>query len=208
MIVGRAKDIKCDDVGASGDAGKVIAAAKKYLGKDYCWGGGDANGPTHTPDCPSGVKDGFDCSGLTLYAYAQVGITLGHYTGDQWNAGRRVGKFSDLRPGDLIFFSTDHTEAGIHHVGMYLGNDEMIHAPHTGDVVRIVPGMSKNSYWMQQFIGGVRILKDQPEGSGSPSGKPDPKALPPGTHSAPATLAAALRAAREEDVTGLNGGPQ
>ncbi|WP_055494479.1 C40 family peptidase [Streptomyces sp. TP-A0356] len=160
QIVGRAKDIKCQDVGLSGDVGKVIQAAKDQLGVDYCWGGGDANGPTYTSDCPGGVSKGFDCSGLTLYAYAKVGISLGHWTGDQWNSGSRVRDYSDLKPGDLMFWSSDGTESGIHHVSMYLGNDQMIHAPHTGAKVEIVQNVSKNSYWMKQWIGGSRLLKD------------------------------------------------
>ncbi|MFE9098010.1 C40 family peptidase [Streptomyces sp. NPDC007264] len=160
QIVGRAKDIKCEDVGLSGDVGKVIQAAKAQLGVDYCWAGGDANGPTHTSYCPQGVSKGFDCSGLTLYAYAKVGITLGHYTGDQWEAGSRVRDYSDLKPGDLMFWSSDGTVGGIHHVSMYLGNDEMIHAPRTGKTVEIVQNVSRNRYWMDQWIGGSRLLKD------------------------------------------------
>lgn len=165
QIVGRAKDIQCEDVGLSGDVGTVIRAAKEQLGVDYCWAGGDASGPTHTPDCPSGVAEGFDCSGLTLYAYAKVGITLGHYTGDQWEAGTRVSDYADLRPGDLMFWSSDGTVGGIHHVSMYLGNDEMIHAPRTYKTVEIVKNVSKNSYWMSQWIGASRLLKDDGGGS-------------------------------------------
>lgn len=165
-IVGRAKHIKCDDVGASGQAGKVIAAAKKYLGTPYCWAAGDAKGPTHTPDCPSGADKGFDCSGLTLYAYAQVGITLGHYTGDQYQAGPHVSGYSGLKPGDLMFFSDDGTEGGIHHVSMYLGNNEMIHAPHTGADVEIVKNVNQNSYWMHQYFGGTRLLKEDADKDG------------------------------------------
>ncbi|WP_189956046.1 C40 family peptidase [Streptomyces alanosinicus] len=160
QIVGRAKNIQCKDIGLSGDVGKVIAAAKAQLGVDYCWGGGDADGPTYTSDCPSGVSKGFDCSGLTLYAYAKVGITLGHYTDDQWIAGSRVASYSALKPGDLMFWSSDGTRGGIHHVSMYLGNDEMIHAPHTGAKVEIVQHVSTNKYWMDQWIGGTRLLKD------------------------------------------------
>lgn len=172
QIVGRAKNIKCSDVGLSGDAGKVIAAAKAQLGVDYCWGGGDANGPTYTGDCPSGVSKGFDCSGLTLYAYAKVGITLGHFTGDQWNAGTRVTSYSSLKPGDLMFWSTNGRESGIHHVSIYLGNDRMIHAPHTGAKVEIVEHVSSNSYWKSQWIGGSRLLKDAAQGKDDQAAEP------------------------------------
>ncbi|WP_369206833.1 C40 family peptidase [Streptomyces sp. PU-14G] len=158
-IVGRAKNIDCEDVGVSGDAGKVIEAAKKQLGVPYCWAGGDANGPTYTKDCPSGVKEGFDCSGLTLYAYAQVDITLGHYTGTQYNAGTHVQDYKDLKPGDLMFFSSNGTEAGIHHVSIYMGGNKMIHAPRTGKPVQIVENLSGNDYWMSEYYGSTRLLK-------------------------------------------------
>ncbi|MFG2330121.1 C40 family peptidase [Streptomyces sp. NPDC048604] len=158
-IVGRAKNIKCTEVGLSGDVGKVIAAAKRWIGTPYCWAGGDKTGPTNTPWCPRGQPKGFDCSGLTLYAYAQVGITLGHYTGNQWDAGTRVKDYKALKPGDLMFWSDDGTVDGIHHVSMYLGNDEFIHAPRTGKDVEIVKNVSKNTYWMPQWIGASRLLK-------------------------------------------------
>ena len=74
---------------------------------------------------------GFDCSGLTMYAYAQVGISLSHYTGDQWNEGAHVPA-DQLLPGDLVFFGSD-----LGHMGMYVGNGQFIHAPHSGDVVKI-----------------------------------------------------------------------
>jgi cell wall-associated NlpC family hydrolase len=106
-------------VGASTKALGAVAAAKSKLGAPYVWGG---SGPTT-----------FDCSGLTMWAYKQVGISLPHFTGAQWNAGRHVSR-SELRPGDLVFFYSD-----LHHMGMYIGGGNMIHAPHTGDVVRIAP---------------------------------------------------------------------
>ncbi|GGN67276.1 lipoprotein [Streptomyces albiflavescens] len=179
QIVGRAKDIKCEDVGLSGDVGKVIQAAKEQLGVPYCWAGGDANGPTHTSYCPSGVSKGFDCSGLTLYAYAKVGITLGHYTGDQFEAGTRVSDYKDLKPGDLMFWSTDRSPGRIHHVSMYIGNDEMIHAPRTGKNVEIVKNVSKNSYWMDQWAGASRLLKDSggDKGTAKAAGPINPFAL-------------------------------
>ncbi|MCX4763818.1 NlpC/P60 family protein [Streptomyces sp. NBC_01275] len=170
QIVGRAKNIECSDVGLSGDVGKVIQAAKNQLGIDYCWAGGDAKGPTYTSYCPQGVSTGFDCSGLTLYAYAQVGITLGHYTGDQWNVGSRVESYSALQPGDLMFWSSDGSVGGIHHVSMYLGNDEMIHAPRTGKTVEIVKHVSANTYWMNQWIGGSRILKSSGDSGSADTG--------------------------------------
>ena len=86
------------------------------LGKPYSWG---AAGP-----------DSYDCSGLVAWAYGQMGVSLPHYTGAQWNVGVPVSR-SDLQPGDLVFFD------GIGHVGIYVGGGQFIHAPHTGDVVKI-----------------------------------------------------------------------
>ncbi|MWA02117.1 NlpC/P60 family protein [Actinomadura sp. LD22] len=100
-----------------GKAAQALRYAMSKLGSPYVWG---AAGPST-----------FDCSGLTMWAYRQVGINLPHYTGSQWNAGTHVSE-SQMQPGDLIFFYSD-----LHHMGMYVGGGKMIHAPHTGDVVRI-----------------------------------------------------------------------
>jgi cell wall-associated NlpC family hydrolase len=81
-----------------------------------------------------------------MWAYKQVGITLPHYTGSQWNSGTHVAR-SQLRPGDLVFFYSD-----LHHVGMYVGGGNMINAPQTGDVVRIVPLAGR------PYAGAVRIV--------------------------------------------------
>ena len=103
---------------ANGSIGaRVIAAAMSYLGVPYVWGGAS--------------RGGVDCSGLTMLAYATVGIGLGHFTGSQWNSGAHVS-MSQLAPGDLVFFYPDH-----HHMGIYIGGGQFIHAPHTGDVVKI-----------------------------------------------------------------------
>ena len=131
---------------------RAVSAAMRWLGTPYSWGGGDASGPTFGSCGPAGCQGlttrGFDCSGLTLYAYAQVGISLGHYTGSQWTAGTSVG-YDDLIPGDLVFFGAD-----LGHMGMYIGGGQMIHAPHTGDVVKISDISS--GYYRSGFRGGVR----------------------------------------------------
>jgi peptidoglycan DL-endopeptidase RipA len=133
----------------------VVAWAKKELGVPYSWGGGDANGPTfgavNEDGNTAGLRTaGFDCSGLALFAWAKVGFPIDHYTGYQWVEGHHidVGK---MRRGDLVFFATDTSDPlTIHHVGIYVGGDRIIDAPHTGANVRydkvFVPG----------FIGAVR----------------------------------------------------
>jgi cell wall-associated NlpC family hydrolase len=83
-----------------------------------------------------------------MYVYAQLGIHLAHYTGDQWNEGTHV-TYSQLAPGDLVFFY-----AGEEHVGIYIGGGLFIHAPHTGTVVQIA---SLSGYYASVFDGGVRV---------------------------------------------------
>jgi cell wall-associated NlpC family hydrolase len=96
---------------------KAAQVACSEIGKNYVWGSAGPNT--------------FDCSGLTMYAWGKVGVTLRHYTMWQWEDTKRVTK-AQLMPGDLIFFYSDK-----HHVGMYVGGDWMVNAPHTGDVVRM-----------------------------------------------------------------------
>jgi cell wall-associated NlpC family hydrolase len=97
---------------------EIVTIAQRYFGVPYVWGGAS----------PSG----FDCSGLTMYCYAQIGIQLSHGATDQQRQSTPVA-LSDLRPGDLVFFGN----AGYsHHVAIYAGGGSVIEAPHTGDVVR------------------------------------------------------------------------
>jgi cell wall-associated NlpC family hydrolase len=129
---------------------QVVAAAREYLGTPYSWGGGDADGPTlgwiNEEGNPAGLYTrGFDCSGLTLYAWGKVGFTLDHYTGYQWVEGHHI-PLDELRAGDLVFFAKDTSDPlTIHHVGIYVDNNRMIDAPHTGANVRyddvFVPGL-------------------------------------------------------------------
>jgi peptidoglycan DL-endopeptidase CwlO len=102
----------------SGGHPDAAAIAMRYLGVPYLWGGAS--------------PAGFDCSGLVMYVYAQLGISLPHYAAAQYNFGTPVAG-DQLQPGDLVFFD------GLNHVGIYIGGGEMIHAPHTGDVVKISP---------------------------------------------------------------------
>jgi cell wall-associated NlpC family hydrolase len=114
---------------------QAVQIAMGELGVPYVWGGAS----------PSG----FDCSGLTMWVYAQLGIHLDHYTGSQWMAGPHV-PYDQLAPGDLVFFEPD-----IGHVGIYIGNGEFIHAPHTGTVVQI--SSLSDSWYAAEYQGAVRV---------------------------------------------------
>jgi cell wall-associated NlpC family hydrolase len=111
---------------------QAATIAMQYLGVPYVWGGGS----------PSG----FDCSGLVQYVFAQLGIALPHYAAAQFGFGQPVSR-DQLQPGDLVFFD------GLGHVGIYIGGGQMIHAPHTGDVVKISPLSDFGS----SYVGARRI---------------------------------------------------
>jgi len=133
----------------------VVKWAKKQLGLPYSWGGGDAYGPTlgavNEDGNAAGLHTvGFDCSGLTLFAWNKVGFVIDHYTGYQWVEGHHID-VGHMRPGDLVFFATDTSDPlTIHHVGIYVGGDQMIDAPHTGAKVRY------DKVFIPGFIGAVR----------------------------------------------------
>ena len=112
---------------------QVVAIAMRYLGTPYKWGG-------------ASPSTGFDCSGLTMYVYAQVGVSLPHYAAAQYQLGAPVSR-DQLQPGDLVFYR------GLGHMGMYIGGGNYIHAPQTGDVVKI-SGVYDRSDW----VGARRVL--------------------------------------------------
>ena len=117
---------------------QAVAIAERFLGVPYVWAGAS----------PSG----FDCSGLTMYVYGLLGIRLSHFTGSQIYEGRPVPP-DQLMPGDLVFFHPDSNGVP-HHEGMYIGNGQFIHAPHTGDVVKI-SSLYETRYALS-FVGAVR----------------------------------------------------
>jgi cell wall-associated NlpC family hydrolase len=135
----------------------AVAAAAQWLGTPYSWGGGSLDGPTRGVDQGAGTV-GFDCSALVQYAWNRAGVRLPRTTGPQYESpGQRIARMADLRPGDLIFFAWDPADPStIHHVALSLGGDAMLHAPRTGDVVKVERGISASSYWGPQFIGGLR----------------------------------------------------
>ncbi|MBB2990527.1 cell wall-associated NlpC family hydrolase [Mycolicibacterium iranicum] len=111
----------------------VIKRGMSQMGVPYSWGGGNASGPSRGIDSGAGTV-GFDCSGLMLYMFAGVGVKLDHYSGSQYNAGRKVPS-SQMRRGDMIFYGPNASQ----HVAMYLGDGQMLEAPYTGSVVKISP---------------------------------------------------------------------
>jgi cell wall-associated NlpC family hydrolase len=104
---------------------EVVQIALGFLGVPYRWG---ASSPS-----------GFDCSGLTSYVYRQVGITLPRTSRDQYRAGSHIAadRLDLLRAGDLVFFGTGGDANQVHHVGIYIGNGQYVHAPQQNDVVKI-----------------------------------------------------------------------
>jgi peptidoglycan DL-endopeptidase CwlO len=158
-------------------AGPVARAAVRWalaqLGDPYRWG---ATGP-----------DTFDCSGLTSSAYRAAGVSIPRVSRAQWGAGPHV-QLANLLPGDLVFYADNPADPStIHHVGMYIGNGLMVHAPHTGDVVRVA------SIWRESYAGATRIVPGviTPGLPGPPPTAPPPTSPtpppPPMTTSPPTT---------------------
>jgi cell wall-associated NlpC family hydrolase len=115
--------------------GGVVGIAMRYLGIPYRWGG-------------ASPSTGFDCSGFIMYVYAQVGVSLPHNAAAQYGVGVPVSRDA-LEPGDLVFFN------GLGHAGIYVGGGSFIHAPHTGDVVKI--SSLSDSWYARTYVGARRI---------------------------------------------------
>jgi peptidoglycan DL-endopeptidase CwlO len=113
----------------------VVGIAMQYLGVPYRWGGAD----------PSG----FDCSGFSMYVFAKVGVSLPHHAATQYGMGVAVSK-AELQPGDLVFFN------GLGHMGIYIGGGQFIHAPRTGDVVKI--SSLSQDWYARTWVGARRIV--------------------------------------------------
>lgn len=123
---GAAPTVDVDVVG-SGVAAQAVQIALAQQGEPYIWG---ASGP-----------DAFDCSGLAVYAFGQVGVSVPHYTGAIWGSYPHVS-YDEMRPGDIVFTSS-------HHMGIYVGNGQMVHAPNSGETVKVED--------VYEFYGAVRI---------------------------------------------------
>lgn len=113
----------------------AVAIALQYLGVPYVWGG-------------ASPATGFDCSGFTMFVYAQLGVSLPHNAAAQYGYGAPVPR-DQLQPGDLVFFD------GLGHVGLYIGNGQFVHAPHTGDVVKI--SSLSDSWYAATYVGARRL---------------------------------------------------
>ena len=113
--------------------GGVVGIAMRYLGTPYVWGGASPGG--------------FDCSGFVMYVFSQIGVSLPHNAAAQYGYGAPVSRDA-LQPGDLVFFD------GLGHVGIYVGGGSFIHAPHTGDVVKI---SSMTGWYASSYVGARRL---------------------------------------------------
>ncbi len=119
---------------------RAVQAAKQQLRKRYRWGG-------------KSPRTGFDCSGLMQYAYQKANIKIPRTTTEQYKSTRRV-HMNNLRVGDLIFFKTRRIRQRVNHVGIYMGDDNFIHAPRTGKNVTVA---KLNKYWRRKVVGAGRI---------------------------------------------------
>lgn len=136
----------------------VILTADRQIGMPYSWGGGNENGPSTGSCCsPNGSSGasivGFDCSGLVVYAYAQIGITLPRTAATQYEASEPVPR-DQMRPGDLVFYGS--SPESIHHVGIYVGGGHMIEAPRPGVAVRY-----SSIDGMKDFFAAARPIPSQ-----------------------------------------------
>ncbi|WP_026677461.1 NlpC/P60 family protein [Fictibacillus gelatini] len=121
----------------------IVRAAEKFLNLEYLWGG------------MSGF--GYDCSGFAYTMHHFNGITIPRDASDQHKRGKKVTR-DELEPGDLVFFAYDEGKGFVHHVGIYYGNDQMIHSPKTGKTVEIIT--LTNSPYEIEFCGGRRFGKE------------------------------------------------
>ncbi|MEU1121955.1 MULTISPECIES: NlpC/P60 family protein [unclassified Streptomyces] len=129
---------KAESVSKGGPFGRRVAAyAKKWIGTPYAWGGGDGDGPTLGTGHGSGTR-GFDCSGLVLHAIVQASggsKTLPHSSQLQVTMGKHVDR-ADIQVGDVVGFAL-HSPGNFDHIGIYVGNNQFVHAPSTGDFVKV-----------------------------------------------------------------------
>jgi cell wall-associated NlpC family hydrolase len=135
--------------GVAGKAGDVVAGALNMIGVRYRWGG-------NSPD------SGLDCSGFVRYVFQDtLGLELPRRAVEMSRVGQKV-RFSDLKPGDLVFFNT--MRRTISHVGIYIGDNKFVHSPSTGSTIRVDD--LEDSYWEKRFKGARRVethFSEQPD---------------------------------------------
>lgn len=155
-VVGSVAGITCTGGTGVGElptnplAKTVVQRALSQTGVPYVWGGGNAKGPT---------GGGFDCSGLMVYAFAGIAVNVPHQTQAIWAAFQpAITDPASVQPGDMVLFSDNARPNGIHHVGLYLGDGKMVHAPETGSTVKVAADIWSNPYWKAEFIGAVRAM--------------------------------------------------
>lgn len=134
-------------------AAVAVQAALSMRGLPYSWGGGGPEGPGYGIGHGAGTK-GFDCSGLTEYAWARAGVRIGTTTYEQWRSGTRVAR-SEVRPGDLVFYDPNPDRPGPEHVGLVVNDTQVVNAPFTGAFVRL------DSIDRTGFLGVVRPHPEQ-----------------------------------------------
>jgi cell wall-associated NlpC family hydrolase len=162
-ILGAAKAVTCGDPDGASTGGRqtVVTAALHYVGTPYSWAGGDRTGPTFGV-CAEGAAandchiKGFDCSGLALYAYAKLGLSLPHYAAAQYDAGPHLDR-DQLLPGDLVFLAADLSQPStIHHVAIWIGDDSIVQAPESGQKLDVVHHPFDQAWFASQYIGATR----------------------------------------------------
>ena len=159
--------------------------------RPYKWGGS-------TPETS------FDCSGLMQWAYKEVGIEVPRVTYDQVNVGEKIAEVDKLEAGDMVFFQD--SSGDMHHVGMYIGEHKFIHAPHTGDVVKV--SSLDEPYYKEQFAGGRRMVAAVPEaGAPVPRRGVRPRPAAAGSGAAAPAAPGARRRAREPGASGVFAAP-
>ena len=169
----------------------VVADAEQYLGVPYQWGG-------------SSPTTGFDCSGLVQHVYGDLGISLPRTSQQQATVGTPVASLADAQPGDLVFFEPSASGPG--HVGIYIGNGQMIDAPHTGTDVRIQPVGQPSAIRRVLPASGGSSVATSPAPGAIPPGLDVPSALVPLFESASAQsgVPASLLAAVAKQESGFN----
>lgn len=141
VVYDKTADMSIQSLEGSEKGQLVVATAKKYLGVPYVWAG----------TSPSG----FDCSGLVQYVFRELGVSLNRVAADQTAHGIPVSR-ENLLPGDIVFFHNTNKYTRINHVGIYVGDGNFIHAPQTGDVVKITT--LDSGYYAGTFVTARRIF--------------------------------------------------